>query len=279
MKTDAVAYSPSGRIAAAVLTAISRGSPVVVLVLLVFFETRLTNPLRLLRAFATVCLAPGLAAWLLRRAFAASVTIEHGMLVLQRGGERTEIPCEAIDAVEPWVVPLPAGGIWLRLRSGRRFRYGLEIGDPIAFADALVDAGAPAHVRTSRHPAALHARARRRWRRRWYQPLLKYVVFALVPTLPLFRLHQWVAYGGTFGEYYAYGLEAYLLAFAIHWATYTIYLVLYGAALRVAAEAIALAAAWTAPSRAAGARRAVEVANRILYYGGVPLFLVRLFLA
>jgi apolipoprotein N-acyltransferase len=104
-------------------------------------------------------------------------------------------------------------------------------------------------------------------------------LFALVPTLPLFRLHQWIAYGGTFGEYYTYGLEAYLLGFAIYWATLTIDLVLYAAALRVVAEAVALPATYLAPARAERVRRVVEVANRVFYYGGVPALLLRHFLS
>jgi apolipoprotein N-acyltransferase len=103
-------------------------------------------------------------------------------------------------------------------------------------------------------------------------------VFALVPALPVFRLHQWIAYGGTFGEYYAYGLRPYAIAFAIYWGTAVIYLVLWAALLRVLLEPLVVAAAWLAPARALGVRRAVETVDRVLYYGGVPLFLGRLFL-
>lgn len=280
MNTRAIAYPPSWRIAAAVLTAISRGSLLALLALLLFFDTRLANPLRLIRAFAALCLAPGIAAWLLERAFAVRVSTQSDTLVLQRRRQRIEIPCDAIDRVVPWTIPLPAGGMWLRLRSGRRFRYGLQVADPIALIDALADAGAPEHVRAaSRHPAALYTRWKNMVPRRWYHPLLKFVVFALVPTLPLFRLHQWIAYGGTFGEYYTYGLKAYLLGFAIHWITITIYLVLYAAALRAAAETAALTAACATPSRAPRVRQAVEIAHRVLYYAGVPVLLIRLFLS
>jgi apolipoprotein N-acyltransferase len=280
MKTPVIAYSQSSRIAAAVLTTISRGSLLVLLALLMFFDTRLTNQLRLLRVFSSLCLAPGIAAWLLERAFAATVMIQGGALILQRRGQRIEIPCDAIDRVVPWVLPVPSGGLWLRLRSGRRFHYGLQVPDPIALIEALADAGAPEHVRAaSQHPAAIYARSKNNASRRWYHPVLKFVVFALVPTLPLFRLHQWVAYGDTFGEYYTYGLKAYLLGFAIYWVTFTIYLVLYGAALRAVAESMVLATACVAPSSTATMRRAVEIALRILYYGGVPALLIRLFLS
>ena len=49
-----------------------------------------------------------------------------------------------------------------------------------------------------------------------YHSAFKYVVYSLVPALPLFRVHQWIAYGGSFGEYYAFGLKAYLLGFAVY---------------------------------------------------------------
>jgi apolipoprotein N-acyltransferase len=259
---------------------ISRGSPLAILALLMFFDTPLSNQLRLMRVFAGLCLAPGIAAWLLERAFAVRLLTQSGQLVVKRRRQRIEIPCDAIDRVVPWTVPLPSGGVWLRLRSGRRFRYGLQVADPIALIEALADAGAPEQVRgASEHWIAVYARSKSSASPRWCHLVLKFGVFSLVPTLPLFRLHQWVAYGGTFGEYHAYGLKAYLLAFAIYWATFTIYLVLYAAALRAVAETVMLAAAWGAPSRAARVRRAVEIADRILYYGGVPVFLIRLFLS
>jgi apolipoprotein N-acyltransferase len=100
--------------------------------------------------------------------------------------------------------------------------------------------------------------------------LWKFPVFALVPTLPLFRVHQLIAYGGVLGEYYQYGLEAYLLGFAIYWATLTIYLMLYAAALRAPVELLAMAVTALAPERASGARRVLERTAAILYYGGVP---------
>lgn len=250
------------------------------LALLLFFDTRLSNPLRLMRVFSSLCLAPGVAAWLIGRAFAVTVLIESGALVLQHRGQRIEVPCDAIDRVAPWTVPLPSGGLWLRLKSGRRFRYGLQVADPIALIEALADAGAPQHIRAaSQHPAAIYARSKNSPSRRWYHPVLEFVVFALVPTLPLFRLHQWIAYGGTFGEYYQYGLKAYLLGFAIYWVTLTIYVVLYAAALRGVAETTALAAAWVVPAQAPKVRRAAEIAYRILYFGGVPMFLIAYFLS
>jgi apolipoprotein N-acyltransferase len=274
MQTDAYAYPWSGRALAGLLVAASRLGALVLIGLVLFADLRLENPLRLLRAFVGLCLAPGLAAWLVARAFAATIRVAEGALVIDRRGERIEVPCRSIADVRPWTVPLPSSGVALRLASGRRFAYGLQIDDPDALAAAVADAGGAASVRAAaRHPAARYAAARGRWRSRWRHGLLAFPVFALVPTVPLFRLHQWIVFGGTFGEYYTYGLRAYLLGFAIYWATLTIALVLYAAVLRALAEAIAMPATWIAPARADGIRRCVEIADRVLYYGGVPALL------
>ena len=280
MNAPAIAYSPFWRVVTGVLVALSRGSLLVMLVALLFFETPLENQLRLFRTFVALSLAPGTAAWLLARAFAATVAVADGLLVIERRDRRIEIPCEAIAGVVPWMIPLPAGGLWIRLRSGRRFDDGLQVSDPIALAEALADAGAPEAVRTvAHHPAALYARSRFGAPRRWYHPLLAFVAFALVPAVPLFRLHQWIAYGGTFGEYYTYGLQAYLLGFVIYWATFAIYLVLYAAVLRAAAEIVVWLTARVAPEGVTRVREIVEKARRILYFGGVPAFLLQVALS
>ena len=169
-------------------------------------------------------------------------------------------------------------GVWLRLKS-----VGVSTTACKSRSIALIEApwmqAHGARAGRSQHPAALYARSRNTTSRRWYHPVFQFLVFALVPALPLFRLHQWVAYGDTFGEYYSYGLKAYLLGFAIFWVGFTIDLVLYAAALRAVAETMVLAAAYVAPSRVAAVRRAAEIAHRILYYGGVPALLIRLFLS
>lgn len=284
MLTRAFAFSVVSRTFVALLIAIGRGSCLVLVALLLFLDAwlgtalRLDNPLRLLRAFSLLCLAPSIAAWLLKRAFAVTVKIANGVLVLENRRRRIEVPCGAIDRIVPWTLPLPGGGFWLRLGSGRRFRYGLQVTDPVAVIEALAAAGAAQDVRAAvRQPAAVYARSVFAHPGRWYHPLLKFVVFALVPTLPLFRLHQWIAYGGTFGEYYMFGWKAYLLAFAIYWASFSVQLVLYAAVLRAVAEPIVWGAAHVAPDSVPRVRRLVETVNRCLYYGGVPLFLIGLF--
>jgi len=185
------------------------------------------------------------------KAFAVTLRIADGQLVLEHRERRIEVPCSAITRLSAWTIPLPGGGLWLSLRSGRRFPYGLQIADPTALLLALAAAGGPADGRgVLEHPNVIYARAKTR-RSRWYHPLLKFVGFAFLVTLPLFRVHQYIAYGGTFGEYYLMGLQAYLITFGIYWG---------------------------APSRAARVRRAVEIVYRVLYYGGVPVLVTLRFL-
>lgn len=282
---EVIAYRRPWRAAAALLVGVSRAGLLLLAVLLFFPDLwpevggRLDNPLRLFRSVASLCLLPGVAGWLLQRAFAATATIADGAVTLRRAGQRIEIPTTAIAAAQAWRLPLPAGGVSLRLASGRRFQLALQVRDPVAFVAALADAGVADVTAAASHPTALYAASRAAGRRRWYHPLLAFGLFALVPALPVFRLHQWVAYGGTFGEYYMYGLRAYLAGLAIFWGTAAVYLILYAATLRAVAEVIAYATAWIAPTRLPAVRRAAEIARRVLYFGAVPLFLLRLYLA
>jgi apolipoprotein N-acyltransferase len=276
MEIHGWAYSPARRRVVAALLALSRGSLIVFLVVLLFFDTPLHNPLRLIRYFVMLCLAPELAAWLVRFASRVALRRDGDTLVLEHARRRIEIPCTIIDAAEPWSLPIPGSGLWLRLSSGRRFDYGLELERPSLLFDALpqtaqVDVG-------RRHPLLLFAEARHRASRWWTHPAFKFVVVGLVPAVPLFRLHQWITYGGTFGEYYQYGLRAYVLAFAVYWANAIIWLVLYAAALRGVAEGLAILGTFRAPSYAPRARRMAEVALSLFYYGGIVLFLLRIFL-
>ena len=101
----------------------------------------------------------------------------------------------------------------------------------------------------------------RRWAKR-YLPIAAFIYTA----------------NGLLGEYYLLGLGSYVRTFAVHWLTLTIYLVLYASVWRGLAEGVALFAACAAPANAAGARRAVEIACQVAYYGGVPVLLLLRFL-
>lgn len=279
MTFSATAYALPFRLLTAALLIVSRAS-LLVLAVLAFFVAEPITTGRLLRAFWIFVLAPEVAVWILRYLLAAKVSVDEGALVVELRTRRVEIPLSAIDAIVPWTLPVPVPGLWLELRSGSRFSDGLHVAEPVALLQALREAGARELVdRVSRHPTFLYARAKHRAASRFDRPFFKYVVFGLVPTLPLFRLRQLLTYGGTFGEYYDFGLKAYLLGFGIHWVLYGVYLLLYATVLRTLTEVLALGAAWCVPTYAAGVRRACEIVHRVLYFGGVPIVLLLRFFA
>jgi apolipoprotein N-acyltransferase len=277
---EAVLMRPLERTLIAVLSAVVATSLLAILAALLLFADGPHNPLRLLRLVTGFCLLPALAVWLLRWALAGVVRVNAGTLVIEQRQRTLEIALRDIVAVEPWTLPLPIGGLWVRLRSGSRLGVGVQAADPTALIEALADAGTPAAVLDgARHPSMLFAQAKHA--AGVATPLgllLKFPVFALVPTLPLFRVHQLIAYGGVFGEYRQYGLRAYLLAFAVYWATLTVYLMLYAAALRVPVEAASLAAASFAPRHASRVRRVTEKLAAVLFFAGVPIFVILRFI-
>jgi apolipoprotein N-acyltransferase len=226
--------------------------------------------------FLAAVVAPALAAWALQRAFAARAHIEAGLLVLQQRGQRVEIPLAAIAALQVWRLPLPTSGVDLLLTSGKRWSQGIAVADPHALLQALNAAGSSARSAGTHAPAlARYAHNRAASKRRWMDhPLLKFVLFPLPPALPAFRLHQHIAFGGSLGEYYTYGLQAWLTGLVIWWVAWAIGLMLFAAALRVLIEAGCVIAQGTSSARAAGVRHALEWLGRLLLYGGVPTWLL-----
>ncbi len=258
-------YAPAWRYVIAALRVFSRAALLLVMALLLFQSDVEMTPLILFRAVTVLAALPGLAAWLLERAFVARLAVEGNDLVVRSRGRRLEIPVDAIADGEPWRVPLPRPGVSLTLRSGRRLAVALD--DPGALLAQLgVD---------DDHPIILWAAARSRGARaRWHRPLVQFPLFGLVPGAILFRTHQWIAYGGTFGQYYLLGLRSYLVTFAVYWAAVTIYLVLWANLWRLLAEAATLVAAYARPYRMTAFRRAAERAYGLVYYGGALLVLL-----
>ena len=270
-----VVLSPAWRMASALLRIVAVAGLAWIGYITLFGNAEPGNTLTQMWMFAGLVLAPEAAAWSLRRAFAATIRIEGGMLVIEQSGRRIEIRASDVSAVEPWSLPIPGTGVWLRLASGRRWSQGIALADLAALVRALVRAGGKpelAHAMASR--AAAYAQARLAVPLRWFDhPLLKFVVFPLLPALPAFRLHQHIAYGGTFGEYYTFGLKAYLIAFAIWWASWAIGMVLFAGVLRIITEAGTLLLIGLHPARAGDARQWLERIGRLLFYIGVPAWL------
>jgi apolipoprotein N-acyltransferase len=226
--------------------------------------------------FAAAVVAPALAAWAIQRAFAGSAHIEDGTLVLDLRSQRVEIPVREIAAVRAWRLPLPGSGVDLHLRSGQRWSQGIAVADPGALLRALGDAGSAATLAGAGAPVMVElARMRAAVAPRWFDhPLVKFVVFPLLPALPAFRLHQHIAFGGTFGEFYLYGLQAWLTGLLIWWVAWAIGLTLLAGVLRVVIESATVVALQLRPSRAVGLRYGLEWLARVVYFIGVPGWLL-----
>jgi apolipoprotein N-acyltransferase len=277
-RADAAVLSPLWRAAAGVLRVFARGSLLWMGVAALLQHSSQTNSLSQIQMFAGLFLAPEFAAWCIERAFAATARIVDGALVLEQRERRIEIDAKEISTVECWALPMPSTGVWLTLESGRRWSNGIALRDPAALVDALIRAGArPALAESLTGRVAAYAQARASVARRWIDhPALKFVLFPLIPALPAFRLHQHIAYGGTFGEYHTFGLQAYLTAFGIWWASWAIGLMLFAAALRTAIEAGTMLTVALRRGPAAGIRQWLEFLGRLLFYVGVPAaFLIR----
>jgi apolipoprotein N-acyltransferase len=286
LPADVAVLTPVARLGAGLLRAFSRASLLGMGAAILLGDGALqSNTLAQIRTFVALFLVPEAAAWCVLRAYAARATLDAGAFVLTRGRCRLTLPLAQIAAVEAWRVPIPGPGASLRLASGRRWPFGIAHADPARLARALAPEGnAPAGQRdgAQRPPstglsarAALYAHVRSAIRRgRADHPLAKFVLFPLALAIPAFRLHQHIAYGSAFGEYYSFGLAAYLVSFVLWWAAWAIGVVLCAAALRATIETATLAAIFLQPAQAIGARRVLERLGRIALYLGFPAWLM-----
>lgn len=228
-----------------------------------------------LKLFAFAVVLPALAAWAIERTFAAKVRIEGGALVLDQRRRRIEIPLASLTALQPWRLPLPHAGVDLRLAAGRVWSRGLVLADPMALQQALAEAGSPARIEGTLSPrlarlAQVRAAAVRPW---LDHALVKFVLFPALPAAIAFRLHQVIAFGGPLGEYYTYGLKAWLTGAAIWWASWSIGLMLFAAVLRCVIEPLTLLALTLSPDRAMATRDAMMWLARAAFFVGVPAWL------
>lgn len=236
------------------------------------------SPLQMLVQLAVLSILPLVLVGLLRRFTAATLLVEPARLVLQLRGVRFEIPLESVTGVEPWKLPLPGSGLSLRMKSGRRFQYSLQVAAPVPLIHAL-GASVPSAAPAAEHPGSRLGQARHDWRRRfWDKPAFKFGLIPLVPTAVMFRAHQYITFGGPFGEYDMFGLAAYLRTFALYWVSFTCGLLLYAGFWRFVAEILAFALTWLLPSRARGIRAAAEWLCRLMYYVAFPALMAWRFL-
>ncbi|HJV74984.1 MAG TPA: apolipoprotein N-acyltransferase [Noviherbaspirillum sp.] len=266
---------PAARFAAGLMRALARASLLWMGAAMLLSDTLRGHTLAQIRTFVALFMVPEAASWCVLYVFAARASIEHGALVLVRGARRQELAVREIVAVKPWRVPIPGPGTALQLVSGKRWRYGLALADPAALARALASAGGTTvPVCATPHETA-YARARLAVRRgRLGHPLVKFVLFPIVLAIPAFHLHQHIAYGSGLGEYYTFGLKAYLSAFSLWWASWAIAVVLSAAAVRAVIEAGALLAVLLRPIWATEVRHWLERFGLAALYLGLPSWLL-----
>jgi apolipoprotein N-acyltransferase len=265
--------SPSARLVAGVLHALARGGLLWMCVALLLDEPLRINTLAQMRMFVSIFLVPQLAAWCVLFLFSAKASIADGCLVLTRGERRIALALGDIAAVRLWQLPLPCPGMSLQLAAGGYWHYGLALTSPNALAAAL--AAAARSAARDETPMYTYARAALAVRRaRWAHPVFKYVLLPLALAIPAFHLQQHIAYGGAFGEYYSFGLKAYLSAFGLWWAAWSIGVVLVDALLRVAIDTATVVAALLRPARTVGIRRTMERGGNLALFLGLPMWLL-----
>jgi apolipoprotein N-acyltransferase len=274
-QAEGMVLSPFWRMSASLLRLFAAGGLLWMGKILLFGGGAQSNQLTQMAMFAGLVLVPAAAAWAIMRAFSASIEIKNRLLVLQQRERCIEIPVNDIAAVDVWKFPLPVVGVNLQLRS-QIWSQGIAVADPTALIQTLIRAGAPEvlanatdtfMVRYARVCASVA-------RGRIDHFLLKFVLFPFLLAIPAFRLHQHIAYGGTFGEYHTYGLKAYLIAFLIWWASWAIGMMLFAALLRIIIEVGTLLAIVLRCQHASDARSWLEIVGRLCFYVGVPIWLL-----
>jgi apolipoprotein N-acyltransferase len=281
LPADVVVLPAGARLAAGLLRGFARGSLLWMAAWFTFGDgVSQANTFAHIRSFTAFFLAPEAAAWLVLRAFAARTTIEDGVLVLARGGQRLALALREIAAVQPWRIPLPMPGVSVQLASGERWRYGIAVADPAALARALQSGGGASsqELPATREWTYLQARAAVR-RGRLDHPVVKFMLLPLALAIPAFLLHQNIAYGSPVGEFHTFGLLAYLKGFALWWAAWIIGVVLSAAVLRAVIEAGTLAALFVRPVAATKVRRGLERLALAALYIGLPGWLMLRLLA
>lgn len=235
-----------------------------------------SNTVLQIRQFGALFLVPLAASWCVRQAFAARLTLEDGHLILARGQHRVTLPLADIAALEPWSIALPGPGCHLHLGNGTRWPHALALANPAQLAAliaALAETGiglADAHPRRS---AYLRARLACRFTR-LDQPWAKYLLLPFALAFPAYYLHQHIAYGSGFGEYWAFGLKAYAIGLGLWWGAWVIGVTLCGTLLRIALECSTVLAVLLAPGHAPAIRRMLDRGTTLVLFLGLPGWLL-----
>lgn len=273
IESSVAVLPPAARAAAALLRAVARLSLLAMgALILVGDGTLLSKPLAQIRLFTALVLVPELAAWLVLRAFQARMSVEAKALQLTRGVDRLTLQLRDITAVQAWRWPLPAPGTTLQMASGGQ--HALAGADPVALRAAIDSARQPPSPAEQLAHAMLAGRvARRPWA--WLaHPAAKYVGLPLLLAIPAFRLHQHIAYGGSFGEWQTFGAPAWLTGFGLWWAAWIVGVAITAAVLRTVIEAATVVTLALKPSALLPARRLLERLGLAVLYLGLPAWLL-----
>jgi len=235
-------------------------------------------PLAVAMGLAVFSGGPFLLALLVGAAVKGRLAIEPDKLVLTLRRERFEVPFASILAIRPLRLPLPGPGVRLVLASKRSFERRLVLSDPAALLSAL-EGELPSARSDLAHPAIRFATARRtHGLRRWPYFAVKYGLVPLAFAIVLFRLHQYIMYGGAFGQYHLSGLGPYLRAFGLRWAGVAGGLIVYAGLVRFAVEVVSLGGTYLFAAHARGIRRAAEVLVDIAYFVVIPMYVLAMLL-
>ena len=210
-----------------------------------------------------------IASWVRRTCtgtFASNAT--HIILSLRRS--HLEIPIAALNAIRPLVIPLPWPGFGFDMQSGHLFRYQVLANEPGRVLSALAQHAEIAHA-ALKSPAVAYADAK--WKYTWRHRLLALVKWGLFPLVLaglLFRLDQYIMFGGAFGQYHLQGLGPYVDSFVTYAAGAASYLVLYASVVRLAVEPLVFALTWLFTAHAGPLRKVGEGICLFAYFVLLP---------
>ena len=226
----------------------------------------------LFRTFVQYAALPALAAWLLGRAAAATVTVRDATLCVRRPGLPLEVPCASIAQVSPWAVPLPGPGLALRLALRGTAALGPRTRDPQPLLEGLERAGVVAARTAIAHPLIVWAHAERRSGGRGSRtPSSSSSSLPCSPRASSSTPTSTSRTAGTSDSTTSRDCGRTCRTFAVYWVTVAIYLVLYAAVWRALGEGVALVAAGRRTlARGEGATSRRDRLPGRVYYAGVP---------
>ncbi|GIW44823.1 MAG: hypothetical protein KatS3mg077_2105 [Candidatus Binatia bacterium] len=270
---DAFVYPAWVRLILAMLFLWRWGGVGLVSLLVLFATDPPVTPPMLVRLCLVWVVTPAVLAGFTRRWFRAQTRSEPDRLIAELPGLTLAIPRERIAGARPWQIPVPRPGLRLLLRDGGVLRERIEVAAPRLWARLHgIEISSPLSPMARGTLAFSEARARQPKPQAWYLAA-KFVVFPLLPAGLLFRVHQLIAYGSVWGEYYQRGLAAYLHTGFVYYGTIVVYVLLFAGILRALFESALWLLAIVTAEQAERLRRWSEYLREGMYYLGVILFL------